>query len=207
MHEKKVMVILLIVLISTLIVSIRLFENSTHSQTLKDENLKIELTILEAVKLAYPFALKWDKDSQVLQAINIDLDKPGKLIGSNGKRKYWNILFGVPETNKEFLVTIHEGKIESTEDIGGKGSSPHPVAAFIKFGDINYDSPQLLKKALELGEVHQGKDWAKGYNFMMIKDPETKITLILVIGWDADQKKMVAVYFNATNGEHLVNPK
>ena len=63
MHEKKVMVILLIVLIPTLIVSIRLFENSTHSQTLKGEYLKTELTILEAVKLAYPYALKWDKDA------------------------------------------------------------------------------------------------------------------------------------------------
>ena len=106
----------------------------------------------------------------------------------------------------EFLVTIHEGKIESTENIGGKGSSPHPEEALIRFEDINYDSPQLLKKALELENVHPGKDWAKGYNFMMIKDPETKITLILVIGWDADQKKMVAVYFNATNGEHIVKP-
>ena len=150
--------------------------------------------------------MKWDKDAQVLQAINIDLDKPGKSIGSNGERKNWNIDFGVLETDKDFLVTIPEGEIVSTKDIGGKGgNSIRRTYKYLR--DINYDSPQLLKKALELGNIHPGKDWAKGYNFMMIKDPETKITLILVIGWDADQKKMVAVYFNATNGELLVKTK
>ncbi|MFD0768816.1 hypothetical protein ACFQZ1_07810 [Bacillus sp. CGMCC 1.60114] len=207
--KKKVMMVLLLVLIPTLIVSVILFENSTASQTFtpKDENLKTELTILEAIKLAYPSALEWNKNAQLLQGVNIDRDKPGKSIGSNGKRKYWNIDFGVPDTNKIFLVTIYEGKIVEAKDVTGKGDSPYPKEGFIRLEDINYDSPQLLKKALELGDIHPGKDWAKGYNFMIRKDPETKITLILVIGWNADNKKMVAVYFNTTNGKHLVTSK
>ncbi|MGX9134985.1 hypothetical protein ACWV26_11495 [Rummeliibacillus sp. JY-2-4R] len=161
------MVFLLIVIVPSLIVSFKLFQNYINSQTLQDENLKTELTILEAVKLAYPYALEWNKDAQVLQAINIDLDKPGKSIGSNGKRKYWNIDFGVPETDKDFLVTIHEGGIVSTKDIGEKGATPYPEEELIRFEDINYDSPQLLKKALELGNIYPGNDWAKGYNFML----------------------------------------
>ena len=32
-----------------------------------------------------------------------------------------------------------------------KGDTPYPKEAFIKLEDINYDSPQLLKKALKSG--------------------------------------------------------
>ncbi|MEH7502287.1 hypothetical protein V7152_09720 [Neobacillus drentensis] len=71
-----------------------------------------ELSLKQAIDLAYPSALKWNKKAQLLQAINIDLDKPGKSIGSDDKRKNWNVQFGVPDTNKLFLVTIHKGKID-----------------------------------------------------------------------------------------------
>ncbi|EEM01705.1 hypothetical protein bmyco0002_59920 [Bacillus pseudomycoides] len=209
MKQKKIMRVLLFILIFTLIVSFILIKNPTNSQTLalKDETPKTELTILEAIKLAYPSALEWNKDAQLLQGVNIDRDKPGKSIGSNGKRKYWNIDFGVPDTNKIFLVTIHEGKIVEAKDMGREGDSPYSKDEFIKLEDINYDSPQLLKKAKELGDIHAGKDWAKGYNFIIRKDSETKLPLILVIGWNVNNKKMVAVYFNATNGKHLVTSK
>ena len=75
-----------------------------------------ELSIKQAVELALPQALKWNTEAQLLHAVNIDLDKPAKSIGSSGKRKYWNIAFGVPDTNKFFLVTIYEGKIKSEKD-------------------------------------------------------------------------------------------
>jgi hypothetical protein len=163
-----------------------------------------ELSIKQAIKLAYPSALKWNKNAQLLQAINIDLDKRGKSIGSNGKRKYWNIDFGVPDTNKFFLVTIHNGKIDQTNDLTGKGDSPHPKNEFIQLKDIKYDSPELLKKALEMGNIYPGKDWAKGYNFMLRKDTERNIILILVIGWNSDQTKMKATGFNASTGQYVV---
>ncbi|MFJ7954655.1 hypothetical protein ACIQZG_24540 [Lysinibacillus sp. NPDC096418] len=80
-------------------------------------NERQKLSIKQAIEIAYPPALKWNEDAKLLQAINIDLDKPGKSIGSNGKRKHWNISFGVPETNKYFLVTIHDGKIDMVNDL------------------------------------------------------------------------------------------
>ncbi|MGE7926737.1 hypothetical protein [Lysinibacillus xylanilyticus] len=162
-----------------------------------------ELTIKQAIELANPSALKWNKNAQLLQAINIDLDKPRKSIGSNGKRKYWNISFGVPDTNMYFLVTIHEGKIDHTSDLGGDGSSPYPKKEFIQVNDIKYDSPELLKKALNMGSIFPGKDWAKGYNFMLIKDTERNVPLLLVIGWNRDQTKMEAAGFNASTGEYI----
>lgn len=162
-----------------------------------------ELSIKQAIELAYPPALKWNKNAQLLQAINIDLDKPGKSIGSNGKRKYWNISFGVPDTNKYFLVTIHEGKIDQTNDLTGEGDSPYPKKEFIQMKDIKYDSPELLKKALKMGSIYPGKDWTKGYNFMLRKDTERNINLILVIGWNSDQTEMKAAGFNASTGEYI----
>ncbi|KMY33154.1 hypothetical protein ACZ11_13915 [Lysinibacillus xylanilyticus] len=150
-----------------------------------------ELSIKQAIEIAYPPALKWNKDVQLLQAINIDLDKPGKSIGHNGK------------TNKYFLVTIHEGKIDHTSDLTGESSSPYPKKEFIQMKDIQYDSPELLKKALKMGSIYPGKDWAKGYNFMLRKDTERNINLLLVIGWNSDQTKMKAAGFNASTGEYI----
>ncbi|MEB2281245.1 hypothetical protein LAV73_14760 [Lysinibacillus xylanilyticus] len=162
-----------------------------------------ELSIKQAIEIAYPPALKWNKDVQLLQAINIDLDKPGKSIRHNGKRKYWNISFGVPDTNKYFLVTIHEGKIDHTSDLTGEGSSPYSKKEFIQMKDIQYDSPELLKKALKMGSIYPGKVWAKGYNFMLRKDTKRNINLLLVIGWNSDQTKMKAAGFNASTGEYI----
>lgn len=162
-----------------------------------------ELSIKQAIELASTPALKWNKNAQLLQAINIDLDKPGKSIGSNGKRKHWNISFGVPDTNKYFLVTIHEGKIDDTNDLTRDGTSPYPTKEFIQMKDIMYDSPDLLQKALKIGGIYPGKDWAKGYNFMLRKDIERNVPLLLVIGWNSDQTKMEAAGFNATTGEYI----
>lgn len=162
-----------------------------------------ELTIKQAIELANRSALKWNKNAQLLQAINIDIDKPGKLIGSNGKRKHWNISFGVPDTNKYFLVTIHYGKIDQTSDVTGDGSSPYPKKEFIQTNDMKFDSPELLQKALKMGSIYPGKDWAKGYNFMLIKDTERNVPLLLVIGWNRDQTKMEAAGFNASTGEYI----
>ncbi|KMY32188.1 hypothetical protein ACZ11_08530 [Lysinibacillus xylanilyticus] len=162
-----------------------------------------ELTIKQAVELANPSVLKWNKNAQLLQAINIDLDKSRKLIGSNGKRKHWNISFGVPDTNKYFLVTIHDGKIDQTSDVTVDGTSPYPQKEFIQMNDMKYDSPELLQKALKMGSIYPGNDWAKGYNFMLIKDTERNVPLLLVIGWNRDQTKMEAAGFNASTGEYI----
>lgn len=197
---KKIILIVLLLLFSigtaekTSAYSIKSVQNTLENQ---------ELSLKQAIELAYPSALKWNKNAQLLQAINIDKDNPGKLIGSNGKRKYWNIDFVVPDTNKIFLVTIYDGKIVQAQDVTREGTSPYPKEEFIRLEDINYDSPQLLKKALESGNIYPSKDWAKGYNFMLKKDTEMNIPLMLVIGWNKEQTKMKAAGFHVTTGEYI----
>ncbi|WP_299095671.1 hypothetical protein [uncultured Metabacillus sp.] len=200
---KKIIIVVLLLLIS-----IGPVGNAT-ARFIKsaDDTLEVfehqELSIKQAIDLAYPSALEWNKNAQLLDAVNIDLDKPGKSIGSNGKRKFWNIAFGVPDTNNFFLVTIHNGKIDKINDLTNKGDSPYPKKEFIQMKDIKYDSPDLLKKALKMGSIYPGKDWAKGFNFMLRKDTERNINLILVIGWNSDQTKMKAVGFNVKTGEYI----
>ncbi|MGG0185501.1 hypothetical protein [Bacillus rhizoplanae] len=201
---KKIVFVVLVLLISIGIVE----KVSARSLQSTDNTLEAvknqELSIIQAIELAYPSALKWNKNAQLLDAVNIDLeDKTEKSIGSNGKRKYWSIAFGVPNTNKFFLVTIHEGKIDQSNDLTVEGESPYPKKEFIQMKDIKYDSPELLKKALKMGSIYPGENWAKGYNFMLRKDTERNINLILVIGWNNDQTKMKAVGFNASTGEYI----
>ena len=194
---KKMVFVVLFLLISTGQVE------KVSAEDTFEENEHQELSIRQAIELAFPPALKWNEDAQLLQAINIDLDKPGKSIGSNGKRKHWNISFGVPDTNKYFLVTIHDGKIDMVNDLTGEGTSPYPKKEFVLMKDIKYDSPELLKKALKVGGIYPGKDWAKGFNFMLRKDTERNINLLLVIGWNSDQTNMEAAGFNASTGEYI----
>ncbi|MEY9977299.1 hypothetical protein [Lysinibacillus sp. RC79] len=200
---KKIVFVVLLLLISVGAVekvSARTLQSTEDPLEVAEQQ---ELSIKQAIDLAYPPALKWNKNTQLIDAINIDLDKPGKSIGSNGKRKHWNILFGVPETNKAFLVTIHDGKIDYTNDLTRDGTSPYPKKEFIQMKNIMYDSPELLQKALKIGGIYPGKNWAKGYNFMLRKDIERNINLLLVIGWNSDQTKMEAAGFNALTGEYI----
>ncbi|REB06503.1 hypothetical protein DVB69_12425 [Sporosarcina sp. BI001-red] len=162
-----------------------------------------EYSIKQAIELAYPSALKWDGNAHLLHAVNIDLeDNNEKFIGSKGK-KYWNISFGVPDTNKFFLVTIYKGEIERINDVTNIDDSPYPEKEFIALEDIHYDSHQLLKKALKLGIVKPGKDWAKGYSFMIRKDSQTNVPLLFVIGWNKEQTEMRSAVFSASTGEYV----
>lgn len=198
----------LVFIVLLLLISISMAEKGL-ARTLKltDDTLETvehqELSIKQAIELAFPSALEWNKNAELLDAISIDLDKPGKSIGSNGKRKYWNISFGVPDTNKFYLVTIYEGKIVQANDLTGEGTSPYPQKEFIQLEDIKYDSPELLKQALKMGNIYPGKDWAKGFNFMLKKDTERNINLLLVIGWNSDQTEMTAAGFDASTGEYI----
>ncbi|SDM58937.1 hypothetical protein SAMN05518871_101611 [Psychrobacillus sp. OK028] len=199
--KKIVFVILLLIIKIAAVekVSVGLIESAEATYNVGEQQ---ELSIKQAIKLAYPAALEWDKNAQLLDAVNIDLeDKAEKSIGSNGKRKYWNIMFGVPDTHKNFLVIIYKGEIERKIDLTVDGTSPYPKKDFIALEDIKYDSPELLKKALKMGNVYPDKDWAKGYNFMLIKNPETNITMMLVVGWNSDGTEMQATGFNASTGE------
>lgn len=162
----------------------------------------IELSLKQAIVLAFPVATRWNKEAKLLRCNSVDGDK--NISGLNGKRKYWNLIFGVPETNKEFIVQVSEGKIDLQKDITRNGPSKS-MQDFIGLTDIKYDSPQLLKKAKDFTDLYPGTEWAKGYNFEITKatDSEKNIVVVIVYGWEKNYGKMKVVPFNATTGEYI----
>ncbi|WP_368652612.1 hypothetical protein AB4Y30_12730 [Ornithinibacillus sp. 4-3] len=67
---------------------------------LENNNPAKSLTLKQAINLANSEALIWHQEARLLDATSVDNDK--KIAGSNGKRRYWNITFGVPNTRDIF---------------------------------------------------------------------------------------------------------
>lgn len=101
------------------------------------------------------------------------------------------------------MIIIRKGKIDQADDLTAHDVSPYPKKEFVILEDIKYDSPELLKIALKMSSIYPGEYWAKGYNFMLKKDTERNINLILVIGWNSDQTEMKAAGFNVSTGDYV----
>jgi len=182
-----------------LFLSLCLLLNGCINHENNSEELSSELTLNQAINLAYSDALNWNKEAKLIDATSIDNDE--EQTGGDGKRRYWNITFGVPNTNDLFLVNIHDGKINERVDLPNEGE-PRPESYFVKdLSKINYDTPELLGKAKKITNLYPGDVFAKGYNFGITKDPEKDIVLIKIIGWDEERKNMKYLLFNGETGE------
>lgn len=178
-------------------------KNGRYQETLADG--QGELSLKQAIQLAFPIALQWNKEARLMSCESIDIKQKTDEypVGNYGKRKYWNVQFGVLDTNKLYVVVIHNGKVVQQKDITAMGTRSSSAGQFINLSQILYDSPVLLKKAKKIYHLYPGKGWAKGYNFRVTKDPARNITIISVYGWDKNQQKMKIIPFNATTGKVL----
>ncbi|WP_217588220.1 hypothetical protein [Lentibacillus saliphilus] len=166
-------------------------------------NLSVEVSLNEAISIAYQNAVNWDKKAQLYRGTSVDNDEG--ITGGDGKRRYWDILFGIPDTNKIFLVQIQDAEIKKAIDITSEDDTPIPKNYFIDNSEIKFDTPELLKKAKEITELYPGDDWAKGYNFRIAKDIDKSVILIDVIGWNKKRDEMKGLQFNANTGELYKN--
>ncbi|WP_077706268.1 hypothetical protein [Virgibacillus dokdonensis] len=172
----------------------------TDQKDLQDTKSNFKLTLKQAIELAYSDAVLWNKQAKLIDAISIDNDE--KQTGGDGKRRYWNITFGLPNTNDFYLVNIHDGKINEHVAFPNEGEELRPKEYFItNLSEIKYDTTELLKKAKSLTNLYPGDVFAKGYNFGITKDPRKNIILIKIIGWDKARKKMKYLLFNGETGE------
>lgn len=199
---------LILIVFSLIIMFIGGYMNSLpdndNQSAIVTTNLSIELSLNEAIKIASQNALKWDKKAQLYSGTSVDNDEG--ITGDDGKRRYWNILFGIPDTNRIFLVQIKDAEIKESVDITSKGDTPMPKNYFIDdLSEIKFDTPELLKKAKEITELYPGDNWAKGYNFGISKDIEKNVILIDIIGWNKQRDKMKGLQFNANTGELYKN--
>lgn len=186
-------------------------QHSTDLDTTKDSKIESEaevaffpdtemsLTLKEAIEIAQKEALQWNKEAMLYSGNSVDKDDTPT--GMDGKRKHWNIEFGIPGKTDFYLVTIRDGKANEKAHVPA-GFEVMPKNYFIaSVEEFKYDTPELLKKGEKITKIYPGDTFAKGYNFSFSKDPQKNIPIVNVIGWDQDKKNMIYLEFNAVTGE------
>lgn len=162
-------------------------------------NTKLNLTLKEAIGIAQKEARKWNKEARLYIGISVDRDE--KQTGMDGRRKHWNIQFGIPGKTDWYLVSIRNGMVWKTKHLPNELDSM-PESYFISnVEEIKYDTPELLKRGKKISTIYPGDIFAKGYNFGFTKDPQKNIPLVMIIGWDQSKKNMIYLMFNAITGE------
>ncbi|MDY0410408.1 hypothetical protein ACFFIS_16505 [Virgibacillus soli] len=162
-------------------------------------NMNRSLTLKEAIEIAQREALRWNKDAMLFFGLSVDRDESPT--GMDGRRKHWNIQFGIPGKTDLYLVTIRDAKVWKTTHLPNELESM-PEKYFIpSFEVFKYDSPELLNKGLKITNIYPGDIFAKGYHFGFTKSTEKNMPLVMIIGWDKSRKSMIYLLFNAITGE------
>src|SRR5690625_1300383 len=170
------------------------------SQTGTKKLLK-KMTLIEALTFAYSDAVKWNKGAMLVDAKSVDSDE--EIVQFDGKRRYWDITFGVPHTHEAFLVSIRDGEINNY-DISDEGVPVHSNDYFITdLSEIKIDSPELLKKVISTTKLYPSDTWTKSYSYGISKDIDKDIVLIKIFGWGKEREKFMGLQFNASTGEFL----
>jgi len=168
-------------------------------ETAASSEIKTSLTLKEAIKAAHEEALKWNKGALLYNGSSVDKDQTQA--GLDGRRRHWNIQFGIPGKTDWYLVTIRHGRVQDKVhlpnelDVMPENYFINSVKAF------NYDSPDLLIRGKHMVEMYPGDLFAKGYNFGFTKDPVKDIALVKVIGWNRSKKSMIYLMFDAKTGK------
>lgn len=184
-------------------------QQSTGQDTTMDSNIEAEvafspviemgLTLKEALEIAHEEALKWNKKAMLYSGTSVDKDKTPT--GMEGRRKHWNIEFGIPGKKDYYLVTIRDGMVQDKVHVPNE-MDIMPENQFIsKVEEFNYDTPELLKRAQKITKIYPGDNFAKGYNFGFTKHLQKNVPIVTVIGWDQAKENMIYLMFNAVTGE------
>lgn len=157
-----------------------------------------ELTLKEAVQLADQHAKKMDVNYQLLYVTSVDEEPNEETMhsGDEGKRRLWNLIFGVPHSNKGLTVRVENGKVLRSHQVQETVQSE----MVFRQQDIQWDSPAILKIAKTKYDLKPSQGFGKGYHFKVVKDQG--VLFFGVSGWDSSGKAKT-IYFNSENGEYL----
>ncbi|WP_332634791.1 hypothetical protein [Halalkalibacter flavus] len=84
-------------------------KETTENEKRESSNSKLSLTLKEAIEIAQNEALKWNKEAMLFNGSSVDRDEAQA--GMDGRRKHWNIQFGIPGKTDWYVVTIRDGKV------------------------------------------------------------------------------------------------
>lgn len=137
------------------------------------------LTLKEAYELSLKEAAKWNSKAALCFMTSVDNPVTENVFeGIDGKRRYWNFEYAVPNTNQHHIITIHDGQV--VKSIDTKGLNKNDDLIFSK--DIALDSMEALDKAKKEFELKQGVGWAVGYHFVLNKIIDKNV--LTVVGLD-----------------------
>ena len=184
-------------------------QQSTDQETTMDSNIEFAvaffpeiemgLTLKDALEIAHKEALKWNKEAMLFSGTSVDRDKAPT--GMDGRRKHWNIEFGIPGKTDVYLVTIRDGEVLDKVHVPNE-TDALPKSQFIsKVEEFKYDTPELLKRAQKITKIYPGDTFAKGYNFGFTRHLQKNVPIVMVIGWDQAKENMIYLMFNAVTGE------
>jgi hypothetical protein len=168
-------------------------------QKIIESDTIIELTLKEAIEVAHKEAIKWNKDAMLFNGLSVDRDETQK--GMDGRRKHWNIQFGIPGKIDWYLVTIRNGKVDERVHLPDELDKMSEEYFIHDVNEFNHDTPELIQKGQQITEIYPGDVFAKGYHFGFTKDPQKNIPLVMVIGWDKTRENMIYLMFNAKTGK------
>ena len=184
-------------------------QQSTDQETTMDSNIEFAvaffpeiemgLTLKDALEIAHKEALKWNKEAMLFSGTSVDRDKAPT--GMDGRRKHWNIEFGIPGKTDVYLVTIRDGEVLDKVHVPNETDALPKSQFTSKVEEFKYDTPELLKRAQKITKIYPGDTFAKGYNFGFTRHLQKNVPIVMVIGWDQAKENMIYLMFNAVTGE------
>ncbi len=122
-------------------------------------DVEMGLTLKAALEIAHKEALKWNKEALLFSGTSVDKDNTPT--GMEGRRKHWNIEFGIPGKTDFYLVTIRDGKVEDKVHVPNEMVTMPKNQFISKAEEFKYDTPELLKRAQKISKIYPGDTFAK----------------------------------------------
>lgn len=127
----------------------------------------ITITLKEAYEISISKMQEINKNAELRYITSVDNPEINNCEeGIDGKRRFWNVIYTIPDKETQYILTIHDGHVVKTNI--GKGPSENTILLNSK--DIKIDSPQALEVAKSHFKINMGKGWAKGFNFVLMNN-------------------------------------
>lgn len=154
-----------------------------------------QLSLKEAVNLGWRHAAAWDPEAVLISASSVDDEYEEEGKGNNGRRRFWNLIFAVPEKDRSLILTIRDGQVQlkETKDV-------YQAAEGVQVHEIIVDSPQLVKRARDKYHLLPGVTWAEGYHFVLFKSEN--VLFAAVVGLN-EKEQYTKIFFDPQDGSYL----
>src|ERR1035437_4113321 len=106
---KKLLIFGSFFLFLILIIIFKVTNVSNNLSTFYETSNGTQSTLMEAYKVAYETAYKWDKDAKISTVTSVDHEQDIET-GLDGKRSTWNFIFGKSGTNNGIAIIINDNK-------------------------------------------------------------------------------------------------